>query len=305
MKWIAKAALQKLISGLPNEQAVNYRFQRYVTRTLPRTGSDLRLHIDLPARHLHKFGEYGAKPAGEATFFEFGAGWDLIGPLVYYSLGVNHQTLIDIRPNLRFDLVERAWSDLKGMRGEIEQIARMPARDLGDLPPDSSAALGGRFGISYLAPSDARDTGLPGQSFDFISSTDTMEHIPGPDLEKILREVVRLLRPDGLFSCTLDLRDLYSYFDSSISPFNFLKFSDRTWRLANSGIHYQNRLRLPDYLKMFEAAGLEIVDRSTQDSTEQELAQLRALPPAPRFENGYSLEDLAVKSTHLVARPAA
>jgi SAM-dependent methyltransferase len=304
MRWIVKAALQKGISALPNEQAVNYRFQRYVTRTLPRSGSNLRLHIELPSRHLGMYRKHAARPLSEATFFEFGAGWDLVGPLVYYALGVEKQTLIDIRPNLRFELVKQAWADLNQRRDEIEEVSGMPARDLGAEPPDSPEALEARFGISYLAPYDARDTGLPAESIDFISSTDTMEHIPAPDIEKILREAARLLRPDGLISCTLDLRDLYSYFDSSISPYNFLKFSDRTWRLANSGIHYQNRLRLRDYLNMFEAAGLEIVDQTTMEPTQEELDALGSLSLAPRFRNGYSLQELAVKSAHLVARRA-
>ena len=32
MRWIAKAAVQKGLSALPNEEAVNYWFQRHLTR---------------------------------------------------------------------------------------------------------------------------------------------------------------------------------------------------------------------------------------------------------------------------------
>lgn len=301
MRWIAKAAVQKGLSALPNEEAVNYWFQRNLTRTLPRSGSNLHLHIELPSRHLQMFKKHGACPVGEATFFEFGAGWDLIGPLTYYALGVNKQVLIDIRSNLRFELVEQAWADLNQRRDEIERVSGMPARDLGTEPPDSEEALKERFGISYMAPYDARDTGLPAESFDFISSTDTVEHIPRPDLERIFVESARLLRRKGLISCTIDLQDIYSYFDPSISRYNFLKFSDRAWGLANSGLHYQNRLRLSDYLEMIDAAGLEIVDKTIEEPTPEDLAELRSLSLAPRFR-GYSLETLGAKNAHLVAQ---
>ncbi len=303
MKWIAKAGLQKCLSALPNEQATNYRFQRYLTRTLPRRGSDLDLHIELPSRHLQMFKRHSSQPVGEATLFEFGAGWDLIGPLTNYALGVEKQVLVDIRPNLRFELVKQAWSDLNGRTAQIERVSGMPARDLGARAPDSLEALEDLFGITYLAPRDAGATGLPESSIDFMSSTDTMEHIPRADIERILRESARILKPDGLLSCTLDLLDLYSYFDSSISPYNFLKFSDRTWSLANSGLHFQNRLRLYDYLQMFEAAGYEIADKTIEEPTEQELADLRSLQLAPCFRD-HPLEDVGIKTAHLAARPS-
>jgi SAM-dependent methyltransferase len=303
MRWIAKAAVQKALSALPNEEAVNYRFQRYVTRTLPRTGSDFDLHIELPARHLKMLEKHGDVAVGDARFFEFGAGWDLVGPLTYYALGVNTQTLIDIRPNLRFELVEHAWTELKQKGETIEAAAGRPVRDLGAEPPDSAPALE-HFGISYRAPCDARDTGLPADSFDFISSTDTVEHIPRPDLERIFVELARILRPNGLISCTIDLRDIYSYFDPSISQYNYLRFSDRTWSLANSGLHYQSRLRLPDFCEIIEAAGLEIVEKAVNEATPEDLAELESLTLAPRFRNGYSAQELGAKSAHVVARAA-
>jgi SAM-dependent methyltransferase len=302
MRWIAKAALQKALSALPNNQAVNYWFQRHVTRTLPRSGINLHLHIELASRHLRMFARHGACPIGKARLFEFGAGWDLIGPLTYYALGVDSQVLVDIRPNLRLELVQRAWADLNRLRMVIERVSGMPARDLGSAPPDGPKALEQRFGISYMAPHDARDTGLPAGSFDFVSSTDTVEHIPGPDLRRILAEIGRLLAPGGVLSCTIDLQDIYSYFDSSISRYNYLRFSETVWSLANSDLHYQSRLRISDYLDMIDAAGLSIVDQVIEEPTPEDLAELSGLPPAPRFLREYPLATLGVKSAHLVAR---
>jgi SAM-dependent methyltransferase len=165
----------------------------------------------------------------------------------------------------------------------------------------SAAELETRFGIAYLAPRDARATALPAESVDFVSSTDTCEHIPEPDLARIFAECRRLLRPGGAFSCRVDLQDHYSYFDPSLSRYHFLRFSDRAWTLVNSPLHYQNRLRAPDYLRLVREAGLEVVSETPSGPGADGLNELRGLPLAPRFR-GYPLEELGVGTLSFVAR---
>jgi SAM-dependent methyltransferase len=164
------------------------------------------------------------------------------------------------------------------------------------------AELESRFGITYLAPCDARATRLPAESVDFVSSTDTDEHIPEEDLLAIFSECRRLLRVDGALSCRIDMQDHYSYFDGSLSRYNFLRFSDRAWSAVNSPLHFQNRLRYPDYVRLVREAGFEIVAERLSRPTADDLAVLRELDLAPRFR-GYALEELGVKTLGLVARP--
>ncbi len=97
------------------------------------------------------------------------------------------------------------------------------------------------------------------------------------------------------------MRDHYSYFDSSLSPYNFLTISDRRWRLVNSSLHYQNRRRRPDYLGLLEEAGFEFLSESAVGPNAEELEQLRHLALAPEFRS-YTLEDLGAKSLAIVAR---
>jgi len=161
-----------------------------------------------------------------------------------------------------------------------------------------------RYGIRYLAPCDARDTGLPEGSVDFVSSTDTCEHIPGDDLASIFRESYRLLRPGGAFSCRIDLQDHYAYFDPSLSRYNFLRFSDRTWSVFNSPLHHQNRLRSPDYLQLVRDADFELVVERPSGPSNKGRLELRSLPLAERFR-AYSEDDLGVTVLSFVAvRPA-
>ncbi len=155
-------------------------------------------------------------------------------------------------------------------------------------------------GIRYLAPRDARDTGLAPGSFDLISSTFTLEHIPERDIADILAESARLLTEDGLIRCSIDMKDHYSYFDGSLSHYNFLRFTDRQWKLLNPPLHFQNRLRYQDYIALFEGARLAILDERTVGPTAGEKLQLASMRLAPPFSER-DLEQVAVLELTILA----
>ncbi len=304
MRWLAKAALQRALGFLPQQgEPLNYLLQRRVLRTLPGGEATLRQKFARAATHLAAYEAHGpGTPAAEATFFEFGAGWDLAIPLAYALLGVGRQVVIDIRPSARLELVEATLATYERLRPQLEQAAGRPLRD----PPaavSSFADLERQLGVRYAAPCDARATGLPAASVDFVSSTDTCEHIPPADLARIFAECRRLLRPGGAFSCRIDLQDHYAYFDPGLSRYHFLRFSDRAWALVNSPLHFQNRLRASDYLRLVREAGFAVVAQHASGPNERGLAELRALRLAPRFRS-YSLDDLGVTVLSFVARPA-
>jgi SAM-dependent methyltransferase len=304
MKWVAKAAVQRGLGALPQGERLNYVFQRRVLRSLPAGDAALRQKFSRALQHLGVHREHGDGVQPEdACFYEFGAGWDLAIPIAYALLGVGRQVLVDIRPSARVELVNDSIASFERLRGELEAEAGRELRRLGG-PVSSLAELEGRFGVRYLAPCDARGTGLPAESVDFVSSTDTCEHIPGRDLAAIFRESLRLLRPRGAFSCRIDLQDHYAYFDRSLSRYNFLRYSDRAWSLVNSPLHHQNRLRAPDYLLLVREAGFELVVERPSGPTAEGLAQLEALPIDERFR-GYTPEELGVTVLSFVAhRPA-
>lgn len=300
MRWLAKAALQRTLGLLPQGERLNYVFQRHVLHSFPIGDGSLRQKFTRATNHLALYEEHGPDvPAAEATFYEFGAGWDLAIPIAYALLGVGSQVVVDIRPSARRELVNETLAAYGRLRPELEEAAGRSLRETGG-PIGSLAELEPRFGIRYLAPCDARATGLPAGSIDFVSSTDTCEHIPGPDLAEIFAECRRLLRPGGAVSCRIDLQDHYAYFDRSLSRYNFLRFSDRTWALVNSPLHFQNRLRAPDYMALVRGAGLVVLAERPSGPSEQGLAELQALPLAERFR-GFSPGELGVTVLSFVA----
>ena len=301
MRWVAKAAVQRGLGLVPQGERLNYVFQRHVLHSLPAGESVFRRKFSRAQQHLRAYGEHGpGTPAIASTFYEFGAGWDLAIPLSFVALGVGRQVLVDIRPSVRVELVNDSLEAFGRLWDELESEAERELRPLGG-PIGSVDELEERFGITYLAPRDARATGLAAGSIDFVSSTDTCEHIPEADLAEIFRECFRLLRPGGAFSCRIDLQDHYAYFDGSISRYHFLRFSDRAWRLVNSPLHFQNRLRAPEYLRLVREAGLELVVEKPSGPSPEGLAELESLPVAPGFR-GYPPEELGVTILSFVAR---
>jgi SAM-dependent methyltransferase len=305
MKWLAKALVQKTLSYAPRSDAVNYFMQRRVLKSLPANDAHVRQKFTRALQHYETFAEHGGGDnPSSAVFYEFGVGWDLLVPLAYSTLGIERQVLVDLHPHARTELVNDSIRRLDAARPSFETETGRSLRPLG--PPDVQTIheLEARLGIAYHAPCDARATGFPSASVDFVSSTDTLEHVPRDDIARILAECRRLLKGRGVLSCRIDLEDHYSRFDRGVSRYNFLRYSDRTWSLVNSSLHYQNRLRYPDYVQLVVGAGFEIVRERVSWASEQQLEELRRLELAPRYRERYTLEELGVRGATIVARPA-
>ena len=104
-RWKAKASAQKLFSTLPAGRRVNMVFQR-MTGGLPLSDAGLESSSELAEHHLDAIARHADIDIDSATFFEFGAGFDLHMPLLMRSRGVRHQIVVDIRPLARPALVE-------------------------------------------------------------------------------------------------------------------------------------------------------------------------------------------------------
>lgn len=306
MRWIAKAAVQKTLSWCPGGERVNYLLQHRLTRQYPRSDERFVHWTRIAAQHLGAFRRYGGTGRlSETSFYEFGTGWDLVIPLTYFGLGVDRQTVVDIDPHLRLDLVNDALRRFHTLKDPIERSVGQALRAFPSGRIETKGALQSRLGITYVAPCDARDTRLPPESFDFVSSTATLEHIPETDVPRILRECHRILAPEGLISCRVDMVDHFSYFDSGISEYNFLKFSESMWRLVNNRLHFTNRLRHSDYVRIVGSAGFDILADDSERPSAADLELLRGLKVGARFRDGYSLEELGIKRMNVVLKKVA
>ena len=207
---------------------------------------------------------------GGGRALEFGAGPNLLATLLLSNAGAIEVLAYDIERLASVEQVNYVIGQLRDLvPGNWPDIVP----DIVDLDED----LRRNYRIRYCAPGDARKTGLPAGSVDFICSTSTLEHIPGGEIAAILSECRRLASSHALFSFIVDYHDHYATADSAISRFNFYRYSARQWRWFNPSNHYQNRLRHSDYAQIFGEQNLNTIDgrRIMKVSDESELERIR------------------------------
>lgn len=253
--------------------------------------------VQYAQQHLNAISSHYKGAVKQATFYEFGAGWDLIIPLALYAFGVEKQILVDVRSLARPCLVNDSIEKFQKIATR-EILLRKPERSLNGA---TSAQLKTFYGIQYRAPFDPKKTGLESDSIDCITSTSTLEHIPQSALKLVFKECYRLLRVGGVMSFIIDYGDHYSYLDSGITAYNYLKYSETAWAFFNPALHYQNRLRHPDYLELLTAAGFEIIEEQRYGDSPGNRKIIEALAIQERFER-YSMDDLVVGSALIVSR---
>jgi SAM-dependent methyltransferase len=294
VRWIAKALIKKVLSHVPHGDDIDYLLQRSITRSLPHSEGNFLWHAAVASRHVNCFRMQSAVPGGHARCLEFGAGWDLVSPMTFYAMGIRQQILVDISAKVHLNLVNHTLSRCRSLADKL--ASRAPGADFSQLPGrlNSRADLG-RLGIDYRV-GDLKTLEV-GCDLDMISSISTLEHIPVPDLSPLIRRCYELLKPGGLLISTIDTGDHYAMFDSSITHINFLRYSRRTWNLFNSPLHYQNRLRVADYLRIIEQAGFCIVE-----ATRRPIKRRPSINVHADYLKNYDLDELLCGGVFVAAK---
>jgi Methyltransferase domain len=278
MDWRLKClALHAL--GVPGTDVIHRWLQKHVTKryffTVPSALSVFGIHAD----------NY-RKLSRPARALEFGAGPNLLAALLLSNAGAEVWAF-DLHRIARADRVNHIIRQLSAkVPGNWPEI-----RDFEDLER--------LYRIHYVAPGDARATGLPDGSIDFFYSTSVMEHIPEHDLVAILRECKRLASRDALMSFSIGYWDHYAGVDRSITRMNFFRYNDPVWRLFNPARQYQNRLRHGDFERLFEELGFDTLSNERVRGDERELD---VVPLAKRFRR-YSRDDLLTVSGRFLLSP--
>jgi hypothetical protein len=298
MDWRYKAYVQSLLSSVPAGERLHYLLQKRVTRTIPENDGGFRNRVRSAIHHLELVSPHLPRPPENATFYEFGAGWTLLGPLTYYAVGVNRQIVVDVRRLSRPELVIQSVERLRRLADPtLPRSHRFPTFH----PRELTTELRSECGVDYRAPCDARATGLPSGLVDCITSTATLEHVPAEDIPALLRECFRLLKCGGVMSHFIDYTDHYANFAPQLSRFNYLQYEDRQWKRFSPSLHFQNRLRHRDYVELFRAAGFAIVAEHAKAPREADLRDIARLRVAERFK-AYSGEELAIRNAFIVSR---
>jgi len=298
--WMLKAAIQGALSVLPWGNEINTFLQRHVTKRLVLTPRRFEVKVSQCRRHLEYAFDIWGNQRTSLAVLELGTGWHPVIPVGLYLCGASVVWTIDIEPLLlpaSTVVVARLFAEYaaNGRLSEMlpwvreDRVANIKRALEEDVPDRTGSDLLKALLVNARV-GDARDTGIDSASVDLFVSNCVLEHIPRDVIVRIFREFKRVGAPGAVMSHLVDMSDHYADADHSITPFNFLKYSDSTWRWFNSSLHYQNRLRIQDYRQIHNEAGFTI---SREYNFQEAPSVLDSVRLASRFR-GYSRADLLI-----------
>ena len=94
---------------------------------------------------------------------------------------------------------------------------------------------------------------------DFIFSRYVLEHVSPEDILAMHQELYNKVNINTSILHLISPNDHRAYSDPSISQYDFLKYSQQEWDKIQTKFDYHNRMRLPDYIKIFNKSGFEVI----------------------------------------------
>ena len=177
---------------------------------------------------------------------ELGPGDSIYSAMISYSFGASHTYLIDTdnyaSENMNHYLQMVEYLEKKGkFFPSIKHI-------------NSVKGILKTCKAEYFTEGVASLRTIPENSIDLIWSEAVFEHIQLSDFDAMLVELKRILKPNGLISNRIDLRDHLAH------SLNNLRFSSRMWEssfMKKSGF-YTNRIRYSQMLNIFKNKGFNV-----------------------------------------------
>jgi SAM-dependent methyltransferase len=237
------------------------------------------------------------------TVLEIGCGAQnpLAMGLVYRMLGAAKVFAVDLDP------VQNPARAARGLARLLDAAMQDPHSIFAELEPSREQILENVRDIDFAALRQGEMAGagpnlvywnksamtldLPDRAVDVVITNSFLEHIE--DLDAILREIGRLMRPGGYSIHSIDGRDHHYYGNASMHEIEFL-------RVPHSGmVRGCNRLRMHEYPAMFEKHGFII-----QQFLNRAFAAVSEADRASFAEpwRSMTLEQLRVVEATLVAR---
>jgi SAM-dependent methyltransferase len=283
MPWWAKVGGKLVISGVPGARW----FATHVLG-LYRHGSMHDPTYSLGVFRKH-FANAGAACRREGfVCLELGPGEAVSSALVARAHGASQVFLVDVAPFA-------AGREVTHYDATARHLAEQGFPVPGWSTPATLQDVLASCNASYLTDGLAGLRKVPTHSVDFVWSHAVLEHIRRDEVIPTLHEIHRVLRPDGVCSHVVDLKD---HLGGSLHNLRFPSWFWESGRAAGAGF-YTNRLRFQEYGTAFQQAhlGAEYVEIHRWGSLPVPRAALA------REYREVSDADLLVSGFHVIARP--
>jgi hypothetical protein len=295
--WKLKVLIQFILSKLPMGETVNYWLQ-----TVNKSHSEEKIKgkIITIVRDLKKIDEY--LPLEGAIAVEIGTGWEAVGPILLYMMGVKQCFTYDHVRHVR----EKTLTGLiRCIKAKLPDISEITGIQLNILTQRLSAlenspnSVFSSANIIYHAPGDAAKTGLDNNSVDLVYSNVVLEHVPEKAISDLTVESKRILKKSGVAYHSIGLHDHYVGLGRNVTNVNFLKYSEPLWSFfIQNNISYHNRLREKQFIEIFTNCGGKIIWKESFVD-QSDIEALRHMKIDKAF-SGMSYEELAVRKSKMI-----
>ncbi len=238
--WWAKIIVKMVLSKMP------LRYSFFAKIGLFRHGQmdNPRYALQIFQNHFQRT-EFSKKKGGFVAL-ELGPGDSFVSAIVANAYGASKCYMVDAGNFAVNDIkvYQRLMENLQSV--EVDVRVAVDSASIEDLLE--------RVGGIYLTNGLQSLRSIPDDSVDFIWSQAVLEHVRLGDFNEMMYELRRILRPNGVASHRVDLKDHLG------GALNNLRFSTKVWEskwMAKSGF-YTNRIRYSDMTDRFENAGFSV-----------------------------------------------
>lgn len=181
----------------------------------------------------------------EKTIAEIGSGWLPLMPYFFKFLG-------GAKKVKTFDLNRHYQKkNIELLNGKFSRRFKI------NVIADKESKFSLPRSISYFPNTNIADHCL--NDCDLVFSRFVLEHVRPEAIEEMHRKFKNELNPGTLIIHMISPGDHRAYIDKKLSLQDFLQFSEDEWINKYSRFDYHNRLRLPQYLNIFNKLNFEIV----------------------------------------------
>src|SRR6266480_6208627 len=142
-------------------------------------------------------------------------------------------------------------AELKRAQSLVEEILKV----------ESFVELYKLLGFEYVVENSGSLRQFSDNSIQLVVSGGVLEHVKREALPLLIAETRRILKPGGWAVHSIDTADHLEHYDRTVSPKLYLSFSESKWkRLCENEVQYINRMQRGEWLSLFGANGLEVVE---------------------------------------------
>ncbi|WP_157638125.1 methyltransferase domain-containing protein [Flexithrix dorotheae] len=242
MKYIYRQTLFKILAKLP----INLGDFFYHSLQKAIGSLDLNKFVERQQKDLEKVTKVAEKlniSFENSTVVEIGSGWAPVTPYIFIhflkalrvlTYDINEHYSQNRIKELNNIFINKFPKEFKNINGLPDSIRYFPNTDIIKNPPKSG-------------------------SVDFVYSRNVLEHISPNNLFSIHKIAIDFLKPNGKLIHLVSPSDHRAYSDKTLSLWDFLQYGQGQWDRIQTRFDYHNRLRLPQYIDIFEKTGYKVI----------------------------------------------